>query len=409
MNMNRFSRIAAVVFLLISTLIVQAAESSPAERYFNLIDQGLIFSRSQMPLIIASAEEAAQRLVAGGTIYAVESQPGFRLEAFGRAGGLMCLKSLTEKIEETPVQGDIVIIGRAGKLTENDHKIIEQWRSRGVYVVAFALETGPAGGKALPDAVIRNGGMAGLTVTDGSEKKLCPVDTVLNALNMWVWTGELTAACTRLGKMPVHYQSYRMPGGRARAKKYRNKTFHDDLGIKPVAPGIVGKAYLDAVNASLLAFRATEMGKLKKAARWWLSTDNKDEVLLLTVGHMFPALFQDPRAPQKCIMKSYWKNFEKLKPLFKDNGFVFFCGYQYGPRELVDYAVEKGYKLAYLTVTATTPAQPAENVMYLNSWWALADGSVSISGYDVPILPPSGVVDAVIYWALVAEVCETGE
>ena len=29
---------------------------------------------------------------------------------------------------------------------------------------------------------------------------------------LWTWTGEFTAACTRLGKMPAMFQSYAAPG-----------------------------------------------------------------------------------------------------------------------------------------------------------------------------------------------------
>ena len=78
-----------------------------------------------------------------------------------------------------------------------------------------------------------------------------PLDTVVNAAELWMWTAEFVAACTRSGKMPVLYQSYGLPGGYERAKKYQGKRFHDDLSIKPVAAGVLGKEYLERIHGIL--------------------------------------------------------------------------------------------------------------------------------------------------------------
>ena len=80
----------------------------------------------------------------------------------------------------------------------------------------------------------------------------------------------------------------------------------------------------------------------------------------------------------------------------------------YPSRELVKDAAKKGYKLAYLTVQSAEPAEPKKNVLYMNPGWPLPDSCVTVPGYDIPILPASGVVNGAIYWALLAEVCEGG-
>ena len=58
-----------------------------------------------------------------------------------------------------------------------------------------------------------------------SADKLCPTDTFVNLANLWAFTGEFIAACTRHGKMPVVYQSYSLPGGRERAESLRSRRF----------------------------------------------------------------------------------------------------------------------------------------------------------------------------------------
>ena len=97
---------AGLIFLLcfVAGCSHSVSVQSPAEQYFNLLDQGLARSRSQMPIITASAQEAAARLVGGGNLYAAESQESFRIEARGRTGGTMCLKRLKE---DTPLKRSI--------------------------------------------------------------------------------------------------------------------------------------------------------------------------------------------------------------------------------------------------------------------------------------------------------------
>lgn len=46
------------------------------------------------------------------------------------------------------------------------------------------------------------------------------------------------------------------------------------------------------------------------------------------------------------------------------------------------------------------------HILYLDLGWPLTDACVRVPGYDVPILPASGVFQAAIYWALADERAE---
>ena len=399
-------RLFVSVCLVCAGTSAEAAGRSVAERYFDLVDQGLAYSRSQMPVIIASAREAAAKLIAGGKIYTAETQAGFQAEAGGRAGGMMFLKSLEIGDTGTAAKGDIILFGVQGQISADAGNAIRKWRAKGVYVVAFTFKTDSTDRKFLPDMLIDNGGTPGLSVKTAKGEKRCPVDTLVNVINLWVWTGELTSACTRAGVMPILYQSYGIEGGRERAMKYVGKTFHNDITVKPIAPGILGNAFLDSIKAYLLSFRNSRMDKLTEAAKWWRNAGPQKSSALF-IGHMFPTLFQDSRALQIIGMESY-RGFKQIKTKFKASDFVFFCGYQYPPEELIKDAVSREYKLFYLTVRSPEPAEPNKNVIYINPGWPMADGCVNVPGYDVPILPASGVVNSAIYWALLAEVCDGG-
>ena len=60
-------------------------------------------------------------------------------------------------------------------------------------------------------------------------------------------------------------------------------------------------------------------------------------------------------------------------------------------------------KLVYSDVQPAQPPEAASNILYLDPGWPLADGCVAIPGYDIPILPASGVIQAAIYWAIASE------
>ncbi len=60
-------------------------------------------------------------------------------------------------------------------------------------------------------------------------------------------------------------------------------------------------------------------------------------------------------------------------------------------------------RLVYSGVQPAQPLETADNILYVDPAWPLADGCVAVPGYDVPILPPGGVAQAAIYWTLVSE------
>ena len=373
---------------------VAAAEPTAAESYLLRLDQSLDNTRQQMPAIVASG----RRFVENGRFYTTGPQQDFIQEATGRAGGLMCAAPLKDKSE---LAGSIVLYARGGPLDGSDTQAIERLKVAGAMVVAFAAAPRPSAGA--PDALIDSGPVAGFEFRDRGAEMMCPIDTVANVVNMWTWTGEMVAACTRLGKMPVLYESYGMPGGHDRARKYAGKGFHDDLKIAPIDPQVLGPAYLDAIHSSLQMVHDRALPKILEAARDWRATDDK-RLAGWTMGHMFPIHFQDRRAPQRLT----WSDWPATRPADAAAGrFVLMFGYQSPPDRLIKEASAGAQKLVYISVKPA--AVSASNIIHIDSCWPLPDGCVKVSGYDVPILPPSGVVDAAIYWSMLAQACSADQ
>ena len=371
MTMTKMFFVAAV--LLCPSL--RTSEPPAKENYLTRLQDTFARSRTTLATVTKSAGGAAVEYLSGGNIWAAGRQADFISEACGRAGGLMAIAPLGGS---APARHDIILYAVPGALEQEDLKRLDQLREKGATVIPFSSLAGVFG-------------------------KHFPIDTVANVVDLWTWTGEFVAACTRLGQMPVLYQSYGLPGGPERGKKYQGKRFHDDLSVKPIAPGVLGREYLDQIQRMLTKINATQMPKILQAAKWWSEVPTASATTLFT-GHMFPRHAQDPRALRISDFTAVpaWEDKEILDPGHAP-AFVLCLGYQFAPQKLLDQAKALGVKLVYSDVQPAQPPEPASNILYLDPAWPLADGCVTVTGYDVPILPASGVVQAAIYWTIVSE------
>jgi hypothetical protein len=367
--MNKIFLIAAIS--LWSALWVSSAPAP--ENYLTRLQTVVTHTRSNLATLTKSADHAAHEFVAGGNIWAAGRQADFIAEACGRAGGLMAIAPLGRQV---PTNHDIVLYAVPGLPDDGDARLCKQWQANRITVVSFSSTAGLFDGRV-------------------------PVDTVANVIELWTWTGEFVGACTRLGRMPVLYQSYGLPGGPERGKKYQGQRFHADLTIGPIAAGVLGRAYLDQIEGMLTRISQTQMSKIRQAARWW---GEAGSATTLVTGHMFPRHAQDPRAPRlgELTAAPAWEDKDLLEASHPPS-FVFYLGYQFAPQKLVSQAKALGVKLVYSDVQPAQPPEPANNIHYLDPAWPLTDACVQVPGYDIPILPASGVIQAAIYWTIASE------
>jgi hypothetical protein len=119
---------------------------------------------------------------------------------------------------------------------------------------------------------------------------------------------------------------------------------------------------------------------------------------------MFPAHWQDPRAPHFCDFFAVPAGENRdLLPTNPPPQFALYIGYQFPLQRLLDQAKALRVNLVYTVVQPGQPAEPAGNILYIDPAWPIADGCVTVPGYDIPILPASGVIQAAIYWTLASE------
>ncbi|MCX5759259.1 MAG: hypothetical protein NTU83_12275 [Candidatus Hydrogenedentes bacterium] len=191
------------------------------------------------------AEKAARTLANGGKLFAA-GQPSLVSEISGRAGGLMMIRPLKE---ERPAPGDVVLYA-----SEAGAAIPEPLRDTQALVIVFGSK-----GERPEWPFFSN---------HAAETGVSP--PLANAIPAWLFSGELVAAFTRLGKMPVIYESIGTYGGIPRMAQYRSGeiAFHDDRQVPPMAAGVIANRFADAVKAMLERVEREERVQLDTTGAW---------------------------------------------------------------------------------------------------------------------------------------------
>jgi hypothetical protein len=78
-------------------------------------------------------------------------------------------------------------------------------------------------------------------------------------------------------------------------------------------------------------------------------------------------------------------------------------GYEDPPQIAIDFATMRRGRLIY-TSARRDGADNRQEVLYVDPHTPRGDACVSLTGYDIAILPSSSVMQAAVYWSLIAEV-----
>jgi uncharacterized phosphosugar-binding protein len=338
---------------------------------------------------------------------------GFVLEGLNRAGGLMCARQMKEPPPPAPRDAEplsprpFILYGAfapgpgervhaEAELDTAQEQIIKQLFTEGRKVFTVTpLEINPWGhGVDLGD--VRP--PVDLTPVDGLSLA-APVVTT----HLWVFTAELVAALTRDGKMPPMYQSVLVPNGRERNTEHL-KLDWEPGPIDPIGKRLLGREYLARVANSLRKMRNREAEKFAAAGQLAAETERAGHaVWYASLGHLPPQLPNIPGDPGIAKPLSMSKP-DTLGDFVKPGDLILYVGYYepYGP--WVETAHELGAKI--VTVVSGTPERRAEDMgadININGHWAYGDAAVEVRGYDIRVLPPSGVIASCAYYMLMAE------
>ena len=364
----------AVILAVMGALAQSPTDNSSLERMAKTLE----IARLDIGTMVPVAEKAARLLGDGGRLHAA-GQPSLVSEITGRAGGLMMIKPLAAT---PPAPGDVVLY-----TPESGVDIPETLRDTKAMVVLFGAPVAGHDWPAFPN--------------HAAEAGISP--TLANAIPAWLFTGELVGALTRLGKMPVIYETIGAYGGYSRMAKYKSGeiAFHDDLTVPPCAAGVVANRYVDAVAAMLRRIEMEEHAGLDQAGAWARDARrNKKQLFMYSMGHLFPDEVGKTDIG-KVFQSAGWNaGFRVPHPedRYHDGDLAVHIGYQHPADTLLRAARPAGARVVYVSLFADRDFTKDNGVIWIDPMWAWSDACVTLEGYDIPLLPASGIVNGAIAW-----------
>ena len=396
--MNIFRRMAVWRFLAVLSVLYacgvpsQAAEELP---FVKTMQDSTKKWRGELFDLRESAEVAAVKLTGGGNLYVAPTQKSFQLEALGRSGGLTMVKALSDKVALTA--NDTVL---AGIDSDTDTAAVQALLARGqeakATVIVFA---GPS-----RSALAANSSAQVFPrrlFTEVPYGAAPGVESVNNLIGLWTWTASLVSACVVEGKMPSLFRSNAMPGGGERNAQFRKTPFHSASGVDVDSVRYLSARYLDALNGALAAMNKTQPAAFERGAKVLHDAQAAGKkVHVGYMGHIFPYELQGKGRPAWSVAAK--TQTDATVPAELAEGDVFLLlGYQYFPWELTSALQEK--KVKSIVTTSMPPLDRwvvSDSITYINPVWEVQDAAVPLRGYDIEILPISGVMQASVYWQL---------
>jgi len=379
------------LLLCLSVLLAPAmAFAATAGGYAGQIQHSLQALVPLLPAYSGAAEAFATRMSEGGTVW-LAGDRGFVLEGLNRAGGLMACKWLKKPADLKP--GDLMLYGLVRAAQPEDRDLLSAAVKAGVLCLAFSPQPEVlAGVRFLP-----------VPAPPADDPQRLPTISPVAAAALWTFTAELVSALTRLGKMPPMYQSVLVPGGRER------NAAHLKLKWEPQAPPaiprlVLGRTYLARLTNCWRTLQATQLDKFAAAGDLAAEAIRAGHTAWYgSLGHLPPELPGQTGDPG--VLKPLKMNTpDKLGDFVQPGDVILYVGYYepYGP--WVEKAHALGAKI--VTVVSGTPERRAEDMgaeINIRGCWPFGDALLDVPGYEVKVLPPSGVIQAAAYWMLVAE------
>jgi hypothetical protein len=355
-----------------------AEQADAPGSYLERVARTVEVCQTDLPAMVPVAEEAARRLAAGGAFWAA-GQASMVSELSGRAGGFMMLRSLGDAV---PASGDVILhFPEPGGSLPNS-----RWENRPLVITVGAASPAPA----FSNHADRYG--------------ISP--TLANAIPGWLFTGELITALTRLGKMPVIYESIGAYGGNARIAQYQNGgiAFHNDLAVPLAPPEAIGKRFVEIITAMLRRVEREERGSLDRAGAWAREAHVQGKQLFMySMGHLFPDEVGKTAIGAR-FTSAVWNAGFRAHPAPQDayveGDLAVLIGYQHPADLLLRRARPAGARVVYVSVRPDRDFMNDPGAIWIDPMWDWPDACVPLDGYDVPLLAASGIVNGAIAWEI---------
>lgn len=358
-----------------------SAVASYLQSVFELLEN----HRQAIPRLVSPAELTARSLIAGGAFYLAGSDIGWREEGVARSGGLM--RALALPSFQVTREGDVVWLSFLSATYQAELRNSKELERRGCLAVAF----GPSPPDSLPD--FRHW-----------IDSLCPWNGALNftrlanVLSLWTLTAELAAFTAREAKTLAFWQNLWVPEADVRDGLYKMCMFHDGVPqMEPVQPGALSRAYLDYTENMFREIRAHELAKIIMSGEEIAQRARETRpAAFMVLSHLMPYCVD-----RESKLFHYFDagiDREVLEGYLAPEGLLV-CVWHNGVPPDVWRAVRRARARAIWIVSPLPDQVDYEQFgdVFVDQHWRLGDCAVEVPGYDVRILPPSGLAQLFIY------------
>jgi hypothetical protein len=216
----------------------------------------------------------------------------------------------------------------------------------------------------------------------------------------WAFQGEMFAAATRQGKTLGTYASSCEPFGDDWDKTTEGRNINDRFHLPPIPAGKIARDYYLICQKQLVDFLdSRQASQVRLAARRMARTMNDgNTIFVVACGHIHSLGAIIPREFVRLTI--YGRAWEWRPKILQPGDMLFWLGYlDYPTKEATD-AIHRQCDVVALTV-ADGPSN--EHQTTIRSCWANWDTVIDVPDFPVRILPSSGVVQTVQWYALMAE------
>jgi hypothetical protein len=380
-------------------------ETTPGQRAMDAALAACDRATHELPRMATVGQIVAERHLAGGLIGFPFPQQSLSMELWGRSGGMIHVgfdRPFKKERSDAEKAMDVAIVGYDRPPGAHDLEEIGKLRARGCYIIGFGPRDMPSlkGIVAMCDAWFdatpgEVGGGRGVTES--------------NTIGAWAFTAEVIAALTRRGQMPTMWKSHAFEdAGEWNSRYFGKKQFHDDYRVAPIRATELGARYIENISDSIRQLQK-QSAKLVDAGRQVAKEVAAGrKVIVAWQGHMPPAYigkFDDSWAmamEMHPFLQSQLDQYAKNTP---DEALVVALGYHGVDARSVAVWQRKKQRVIHMAGAPADPARVvrADLLQSIDLGFEFGDAYLSIDGYPIRILPPSGIMQLVAYDAIAAE------
>jgi hypothetical protein len=166
--------------------------------------------------------------------------------------------------------------------------------------------------------------------------------------------------------------------------------------MEPVQPGVAARAYLDYIAKMFHDIQTYELGKIVSVGKEMGRRPASRPALLMANSHMMHDEFWGDGK----WFKEYKGDIKQLATTLGSDGYLIYLGYYIGiPPEIWEALRGAKARAAWIMVPLSGQKLNFEQYgdVFINQHWEPGDAAVAMPGYDIRILPPSGVAQLFIY------------